>query len=91
MRFTEKLRQLRDRVGLSEARLAKASGVSFGAVHGYCIGTRQPSFGAVVRLARALGVSTAAFENCDDFADEEPPPPQDGRKPAGRKKGSTHA
>jgi hypothetical protein len=41
----------------------------------------------VVKLARALGVSTAAFENCDDFAGEQPaPPPADGRKPARQKK-----
>jgi transcriptional regulator with XRE-family HTH domain len=83
MTFPERLRVLRDRAGLSEARLAEASGLTFGTVHGYGMGRRKPSFAAVVRLARALGVSCEAFADCDDIAGD--PPPKNGRKPAKRK------
>jgi transcriptional regulator with XRE-family HTH domain len=74
MTFREKLRQLREAAGLSEARLAEQSGVTFGALHNYGLGIRKPTFAAVVRLARALGVSCEAFADCDDIApgDGEP-------------------
>jgi transcriptional regulator with XRE-family HTH domain len=70
MTFAEKLRELRDVKGLSEARLAEASGLPFGTVHVYGLGRRRPSFAAVVRLARALGVSVEAFAGCDDVTGE---------------------
>jgi transcriptional regulator with XRE-family HTH domain len=63
MSFAQRLRQLRDKAGLSEAKLAQASGVSFASIHEYGLGRRQPSFAAVAKLARALGVS------CEDFMD----------------------
>ncbi|HKI30302.1 MAG TPA: helix-turn-helix transcriptional regulator [Gemmataceae bacterium] len=72
MRFAEKLRQLRDAAGLSEAKLAEASGVSFSSVHEYGLGRRKPSFAAVVKIARALGVTCEAFAGCEDMADEAP-------------------
>jgi transcriptional regulator with XRE-family HTH domain len=71
MRFAERLRQLRDAAELSEAKLAKASGVSFSAIHEYGLGRRLPSYSAVVKLARALGVSCEAFQDCDDVANGE--------------------
>ena len=67
MTFPEKLRELRDKAGLSEAKLANASGVSFGAVHEYGLGRRKPSFGAVVKLARALKTTCEAFADCEDL------------------------
>ncbi len=70
MRFADKLRELRTAAGLSEAKLAEASGVSFGAVHNYGLGIRQPTFAAVVKLARALGVTCEAFAGCEDVAGE---------------------
>jgi transcriptional regulator with XRE-family HTH domain len=72
MTFAEKLRQLRDGAGLSEAKLAEAAGLTFASVHGYGLGRRTPSFPAVVKLARALGVTCEAFADCEDMADEEP-------------------
>lgn len=71
MTFSEKLRELRQTAGLSEADLAARSGVSFGAVHNYGLGYRAPTFAAVVRLARALGVTCEAFAECEDIADVE--------------------
>jgi transcriptional regulator with XRE-family HTH domain len=68
MKFAEKLRMLRDQAGLSEAKLAKASGVTLASVHEYGLGRRKPSFEAVVKLARALGVTCEAFADCEDVA-----------------------
>ena len=79
MKFSEKLRQMRDEAGLSEAKLAAASGVSFASIHCYGLGSRLPSFAAVVKLAAALGVDCTAFADCEDIA----PPPA----PAPRKRG----
>ena len=70
MTFAEKLRELRDQAGLSEARLAKASGVPFGTVHDYGLGRRTPSFPAVVKLAKALGSTCETFADCDDIVGE---------------------
>lgn len=66
MTFAQRLRELRDKAGLSEAKLAKASGVSFASVHEYGSGRRHPSFLAVVKLAKALGVTCEAFADCED-------------------------
>jgi transcriptional regulator with XRE-family HTH domain len=71
MTFAEKLRQLRDAVGMSEAKLAQASGLTFASVHGYGLGRRKPSLVAAVKIARALGTSCEAFADCEDV-DSEP-------------------
>jgi transcriptional regulator with XRE-family HTH domain len=67
MTFAQKLRELRDAKGLSEARLAELSGVAFGALHFYALGRRKPSLAAAVKLAHALGVTCEAFADCDDI------------------------
>jgi transcriptional regulator with XRE-family HTH domain len=74
MTFAERLRQLRDAKGLSQAKLADASGVSFASVREYGMSRRKPSFEAVVKLARALGVSVEAFADCEDVGGEAAPP-----------------
>jgi transcriptional regulator with XRE-family HTH domain len=84
MTFAEKLRELRDARSLSEAKLAEASGVAFGALHFYGLGRRKPSFAAVVKLAKALGVDCTAFADCEDVTGEEPAAP-------GRKRGKDRA
>ena len=66
MGFGERLKRLRTEAGLSEAKLADASGVPYGTVHEYGIGRRKPSFEAVVKLAKALGVTCEAFADCVD-------------------------
>ncbi len=85
MTFAEKLRELRDAKGLSEAKLAEASGIPFGTVHVYAIGRRKPSFASVVKLAKALGVSCEAFAGCDDIVGEEEDEPPAPKKPKGKK------
>jgi transcriptional regulator with XRE-family HTH domain len=69
MLFAEKLRRLRDAAGLSEAKLAEKSGLTFASVHGYGLGRRSPSFAAVVKLARALSVTCEAFADCEDMVE----------------------
>lgn len=86
MTFAERLRELRDAKGLSEARLAVAAGLPVPTVHNYGLGRRKPSLAAAVRLAKAMGVDCTAFADCEDVvADgedtsaEAPPPPKRGR------------
>jgi transcriptional regulator with XRE-family HTH domain len=66
MTFAERLRALREGAGLSEAKLADLSGVSFGAIHNYGLGIRKPTFASVVKIARALGTTCQAFAGCED-------------------------
>ena len=93
MTFAEKLRELRNQAGLSEAKLAKASGIPFGTIHKY--GTegeegRKPSFQAVVKIARALGTTCEVFADCEGMGDaqesEAPAPKPAKRKPRGKGK-----
>lgn len=88
MRFAEKLRKLRDAAGLSEAKLAEASGLTFASVHQYGLGRRKPSYAAVVKLSRALGVNCRAFEDCDDVLDGEEEAERPRKKPGGRSRKS---
>jgi transcriptional regulator with XRE-family HTH domain len=71
MTFAERLRELRDKVGLSQAKLAEAAGLTFGTIHGYGLGRRKPSFANVLRIARALGTTCEAFADCEDLDSEE--------------------
>ncbi len=93
MTFAEKLRELRLAKGLSEAGLAKLSGVSFGAIHNYGLGNRQATFTSVVKIAKALGVTCEAFADCEDVIGNAPAVAQEatkeaeaGERPAGKKK-----
>ena len=85
MTFAEKLRELRDAKGLSEAKLAKLSGLPFGTVHVYGIGRSKPSFAAVVKLAKALEVDCTMFSSCDDIADEPVELETASKRPPARK------
>jgi transcriptional regulator with XRE-family HTH domain len=84
MTFAEKLRELRDAAGLSEAKLAKLSGVPFASLHDYGLGRRKPSLAAAVKIAHALGVTCEAFAGCDDVAAPPPPKKPRTRKPKGK-------
>jgi transcriptional regulator with XRE-family HTH domain len=82
MTFAQKLRQLREEKGLSEAKLAASAGLPFATVHNYGLGRRKPFFAAVVKIARALDTSCEVFADCDDvLSDEEvaEPPRAKGR------------
>jgi transcriptional regulator with XRE-family HTH domain len=81
MTFAERLRSLRDAAGLSEAKLAAASGVSFASIHEYGLGRRMPSFVAVVKIAGALGLDCTAFADCEDVT----PAPEKPKRKGGKK------
>jgi transcriptional regulator with XRE-family HTH domain len=80
MTFAERLRELRDEKGISEAKLAKLSGLPFGTVHIYSLGRSKPSFTSVVKLAKALGVNCTAFADCEDVAGERPTKAAKGKR-----------
>jgi transcriptional regulator with XRE-family HTH domain len=76
MTFAEKLRQLRMKVGMTQDVLARASGVSLGAIRDYEQGSREPMLSNAQKLASALGVSLDAFSAVELLA----PPVAPSRK-----------
>jgi len=57
--FGERLGRLREDAGLSQSALARRVGVSQSAVSQMESGERSPSYGMLIQLADALGVSIA--------------------------------
>jgi transcriptional regulator with XRE-family HTH domain len=83
---------LREQAGLTQARLAEASGLPLGSIRNYEQGQREPYWAVVFRLAAALGVSADAFAVCVDESALVPTPAPGpakgtakarGRKPKG--------
>ena len=66
MTFGDRLKELRDRAGLTQERLAQAAGLSVGAVREYEQNRRQPVLSNAFLLAKALGVKVDAFATDDD-------------------------
>lgn len=71
--FADRLKELRKRAGISQQKLADAAGIGASTVRQYEYGLREPTYDTLVKLARGLGVSLAAF-------DEDEPPPKKRRK-----------
>jgi transcriptional regulator with XRE-family HTH domain len=86
MTFAERLHELREKAGLSQSELAKASGVPVWTVRGYEQGRREPLWNVLFKLAKALGVTCEAFADCDGVAKTAPPPPK-AKKSQKRTKG----
>jgi transcriptional regulator with XRE-family HTH domain len=70
-----KIRMLRDRHGLNNARLARLVGTTDQQVGRWCSGAYPPNLRQAVGLARVFGVSLDYL--ADDAQDEPPPPPPD--------------
>ena len=66
MNFNELLRDLRSKAGLTQEQLADKAGIPLPSLRGHEQGQRVPSWASVVRLAKALGVSTDVFSECDE-------------------------
>lgn len=69
MGFHNRLKELRERAGMTQGQLAEASGVTKGTIANFEQKRREtPSFEMVVKLARALGVPIESFavETVDD-------------------------
>lgn len=73
------LKRLRTDAGLSQAALADLAGISDESIRLIEKGEREPNWSTVRKLARALNVSIASF-------DESPPPPSLPQRPRGKKK-----
>ena len=69
--FGEKLRELRERAGLTQAELAEKLQTTQMIVSRWERGGRVPTWSAIQKLADALGVSTEAFR------DDAPAPADD--------------
>ncbi len=84
MRFSDTLRNLRQQAGLTQQALADRAGLPVGSVRNHEQGYRVPSWASVVRLARALGVPTDAFADCDEVAEAPPAKKRSGKRPSGQ-------
>lgn len=60
--FGGKLRALREAAGLTQLQFAGRAGLSVRTVTALETGAQEPAWPLVILAARALGVSTAAFE-----------------------------
>jgi transcriptional regulator with XRE-family HTH domain len=60
-RFAARLKELRAAAGLSQAALARASGVPLASIRSFEISPRLPGFGNLLKLAAGLGVGLDAF------------------------------
>jgi transcriptional regulator with XRE-family HTH domain len=86
MGFAETMRRLRAETGLTQAALAERSGIPLRTIQGWEQGYRCPVSPAFFQLTKALGVSCAAFAECEGVqADGDEPVTKPGaRKGAGK-------
>jgi transcriptional regulator with XRE-family HTH domain len=64
MTFADKLRELRERAGLTQLQLAKAAEVPIGSIRNYEQGHREPLWDVLFKLASALGTDCSVFAEC---------------------------
>ena len=65
-KFIERLKELRQEKGLSQAQLAKATGISTGAIGFWETGERVPNALAIKTLAKYFGVTTDYLLGLED-------------------------
>jgi transcriptional regulator with XRE-family HTH domain len=80
MTFPEKLRELRAASQLTQQELADRAGMPLGTLRNFEQGIRTPMLATAAKLAKALGVSLGAFDDCDFEGGEEEP----SKAPRGR-------
>src|SRR5713101_3950879 len=79
MKFKDKLKQLRIKAELTQQQLAKKAGLTLHSIRNHEQGVRLPSWQAVIRLAKALSVTTDEFASCElEPANEKPRKPNPG-------------
>lgn len=64
MTFAEKLKELREKAGLSREQLSQTCGLARGTLRDYEQGLRMPTLESAVKLATALGTDCRAFAEC---------------------------
>jgi transcriptional regulator with XRE-family HTH domain len=79
-RFGPRLRSLREAAGLTQQQLADLVGVKWESVSRWERGTREPSWGNVLALGKALGVPCTAFQ-VEEGAQASEAPAESHRKP----------
>jgi transcriptional regulator with XRE-family HTH domain len=72
--FGKRLTDLREKAGMSQHALAKASKITAQAISLLERGESEPKWATVQKLARALGVSVAEFDTDDEGEPEKPAP-----------------
>jgi transcriptional regulator with XRE-family HTH domain len=77
------LRELRKKAGLTQEELATKAGIPLTSLRGHEQGQRLPSWPSVVKLAKALGVSTDVLADCDEVQTSAKGSKR-GQKPRGR-------
>lgn len=82
--FGPRLKELREKAGLTQEGLARAAGLSSSFVSKIEQRSPDPSWTTVQALARALGVSCEAFGASDEVHTQGPPAP---RKPIAKRGG----
>jgi transcriptional regulator with XRE-family HTH domain len=65
MTFGEKLKELREEAGMSQAALSSAAEIGLPTLKDYEGNRRGPSLEIAQRLAGALGVTCQAFDGCE--------------------------
>ncbi len=60
--FAERMKNLREAAGLTQAALAERSGIGVSTLRQFEYGRREPTYGTLVKLAAGLGVSLSAFD-----------------------------
>jgi hypothetical protein len=65
--------------------MGHSSGIPISSLRQHEQGVRIPSWASVVKLAKALGISTDAFADCDEVREEDAPARTSGAPKKGRK------
>ncbi|QEL19935.1 helix-turn-helix domain-containing protein [Limnoglobus roseus] len=84
--FGSKLKELREAKGWSQKRLAEVTGLSQNGISHWENDERIPSWDAVLKLSKALGVECNVFGNLDDVELPADPLAVDPQKKRGRPK-----
>jgi transcriptional regulator with XRE-family HTH domain len=81
MTFAEKLKQLREKAGLTQSALASATGLGLGTIRDYEQGKKEPTLRSAARLAAALGATVEEFVGTLDAEPGQSAPRSMGRPP----------
>jgi transcriptional regulator with XRE-family HTH domain len=78
----QRLKRLREAAGLSQSQLARAAGVTLGALRNWEHDRREPLVSAAARLAKAMGCTMEDIVGpVQPPKVKEPPPKKRGRPP----------
>lgn len=73
MNFPEKLKELREKAGLTQKELAEQVGLSSTTITGYEKGNREPDLFKLIKIAKALKVSTDCLLGTEEIKKSSTP------------------